>query len=420
MSRLKIWIIGIITAIYGIPCLAQDTLRIGLNDMEAINLKKNFQLLAQKYEIDIARAQVIQARLYNNPNFQFTGNIYNPQLKKPFDLSNNTGEYGINIQQVILLAGKRNKQIKLASTGADIKEDQFYDLLRTIRFTMRSDFYKLYFLQNSINSYSLQIIYLDNLNNAYQNLELKGAVTLKDAIRIKSLLYTLKAEKALLENQASDINAELQILIQNNSAYIIPIADSLPSDAFPGTIAISALIDSAINNRHDLKMARSQILFNRQNLALQKANAIPDLSLGASFDKRGSFVDNASFFTLGIDLPIFNRNQGNIRAAKINIEESQVLANLQQYQVENEVKTAYIKAVNTNKLVRSFDPDFQTENNRLLKAITENFQKKNIGLLDLTDFYESYKNNIVQINTLQNERMQAIELLQFAVGQSIY
>jgi len=420
MRNLKAWIIGITAAIYGIPCLAQDTLRIGLNDLESIYLTKNFQVLAQKYEIDIARAQVIQAGLYNNPNFQFTGNIYNPQLKKPFDLSNNTGEYGFNIQQVILLAGKRNKQLSMAATGKDMKEDQYYDLLRTLRFTMRSDFYKLFFLQNSISSYTLQIVYLENLNTVYQNLEAKGAVTLKDAIRIKSLLYTLKAEMALLENQASDINAELQLLIQNNRAIIIPVADTLPSEAFPGNNTLTALIDSAFNNRRDLKMANNRILFNRQNLAFQKATAIPDLSLGVSFDKRGSFVDNASFFTLGIDLPMFNRNQGNIKAAKINVEESEVLANLQQNQVENEVKTAYAKALNTNRLLRSFDADFKAENNRLLKAITENFQKKNIGLLDLTDFYESYKNNIVQINTLQNERMQAIELLQFAVGQSIY
>ena len=152
---------------------------------------------------------------------------------------------------------------------------------------------------------------------------------------------------------------------------------------------------------------------------LQKALAKPDITFGAQFDKRGSFVENASFLNLAIDLPFFNRNQGNIKAAKISIDQSKVLVAQQKMEIENEVQRAYVKALNTDKMLQRIDPKFRDEFENLLHGITDNFQKKNIGLIELTDFYESYKNNVLQINQLQNEKMQAIEYLHFAIGKTI-
>jgi cobalt-zinc-cadmium efflux system outer membrane protein len=86
--------------------MAQDTSRISIQMAEKQFLEKNLQLLAEKYNIDIARAAVIQAKLYNNPNISFSGALYNQEQKKILDISNTTGQYSINVQQLIILAGK--------------------------------------------------------------------------------------------------------------------------------------------------------------------------------------------------------------------------------------------------------------------------------------------------------------------------
>ncbi|MDQ6757523.1 MAG: TolC family protein [Bacteroidota bacterium] len=398
----------------------QDSLHLTLPEAESIFLQKNLSLLAQEYNIDIAKAQIIQAKLYNNPNFQFTGNIYNREKKKPFDLSNKTGEYIAGVQQLILLAGKRNKQIKLAETNTVLQQNRFFDLLRTLRFSLRSVFYQQFFLQNSINAYNKQIAYLEKLNAAYQQLLARGIVTLKDAVRIKSLLYSLKAEQTTLQNQVSDLNAQLQLLIQNNAVYIVPVADTSMISSDLRQYPLQSLLDSAYANRFDLKLAQNNVIYNQQNYVLQKALATPDLTAGAQFDKRGSFVENASFFTLAMDLPFFNKNQGNIKAAKISIDQSKNQLQLQQQTVVNEVQRAYVKALNTDKMLSTFDPAFRSQLQKLLQGVTENFQKKNISLLEFTDFYESYKQNILQFNQLQNDRMQAIEALQFAIGKTLF
>lgn len=399
---------------------AQDTVHITLHDAEKQFVDKNLSLLAEKYNIDIARAQVIQAKLYTNPNLSFTGNIYNQQNKKPFDISNKTGEYIIGIQQMIRLAGKRNKEVQLAETGTSLSEDRFFDLLRTLRYTLRSNFFNAYYLQHSIAAYNNELRSLEALNASYESLQAKGLVTLKDAIRIRSLLYSLKAEQASLQNQLNDGLAELQLLLQNNKVYLVPeINADEPISVYLEKWQLQNLVDTAFANRRDLKLSENTIRYNQQNYVLQKAMATPDLLVGGQFDKRGSFVDNASFFNLAMDLPFFHRNQGNIKAAKLSIDQSKIIYDQQKLAVENEVQRAYTKAMNTNKMLQSIDPLFKDQFEKLLLGITENFQKKNISLIEFTDFYESYKNNILQFNQLQNERMQAIEALHFAIGKTL-
>ena len=401
-------------------CPAQDTLRITLPDAEKQFAAKNLSLIAEKYNIDIARAQVIQARVYNNPNIQLVAAAWNPQEKKVLDVSNKTGEYIVGVQQLIILAGKRNKQIKLAEANTTMAENRFYDLLRTLRLTLHSDFYQAYFLQNSISAYQVQIASLEKLTANYNDLQAKGVITLKEVVRVKSLLYSLKAEQTSLQNQFNDTEAEIQLLLQNNHTWFVPEATVTPA-TLPQMrqYNLPGLVDSAYANRNDLKLAQNNLKYSQLDYSLQKALAVPDLTIGAQFDKRGSFVDNASFLTVAMDLPFFNRNQGNIKAAKLNIDQSKVSLQQTQTTVENEVQAAYVKALNTEKMLGSIDPNFQSDFDKLLKSITENFEKRNISLLEFTDFYDSYKQNVLQYNQLQNDRIQAIETLNFTVGKPI-
>ncbi|SFN00520.1 outer membrane protein, cobalt-zinc-cadmium efflux system [Chitinophaga sp. YR627] len=401
---------------------AQDTLHITLQDAEKQFLDKNLQLLAEKYNVSIAQAEIIQAKLYNNPNLTLSGNLYNPDRKKFFDVSNQYGQYEVGIQQLISLAGKRNKQVQLARTNASMAENAFFDLLRTLRFTLRSNFYQAYYLQNSMKAYEEQISSLARMDATYKDLQQKGLVTLKDAVRLRSLLYSLRADRTSMQNQLNDLQSEIQLLLQNNHAWFVL---DMPEDAITGIpeirqTSLQSLVDSAYANRQDLQLAQNNLRYNQQNYNLQKAMAVPDLTLGANFDKRGSFVDNATFLNVGIDLPFFNRNQGNIKAARYSMDQTKLLVQQQTQAVENEVQTAYAKAINTDKMLETVDPAFRSQFEQLLQAITDNFLKKNISLLELTDFYDSYKENMLQLNQLQNARMQAIETLNFAVGKTLF
>src|SRR5258707_399087 len=82
----------------------QDTLRLSLPEAEKMFLDSNFQLLAQRYNIDANKAQVIQARLWPNPNFSIGHSIYSGELGEWFPTGNNDETFS-SLSQLILLAG---------------------------------------------------------------------------------------------------------------------------------------------------------------------------------------------------------------------------------------------------------------------------------------------------------------------------
>ena len=82
-----------------------DTLPLSLPDAEKIFLEKNLLLVANKLNIDAAKAQIIQAKLWDNPAFLINQNIFNQQTKKYFDATS-LGQTDIQIQQFIFFYKK--------------------------------------------------------------------------------------------------------------------------------------------------------------------------------------------------------------------------------------------------------------------------------------------------------------------------
>ena len=77
------------------------------------------------------------------------------------------------------------------------------------------------------------------------------------------------------------------------------------------------------------------------DLRLQQANALPRLSVKAEYDKNGNICHN--FFGIGatLSLPIFDRNQGNIRQSKAEWNRVQIEAESAQRQANAQIQLCY-------------------------------------------------------------------------------
>lgn len=397
--------------------IEQDTLKLTIGEVETIFLNKNLDLIAQKYSIDSAKATVITAKLYDNPDFSYSNAFYNASTHDFFD-----PEMSVQVSQLIRLAGKRNKSIDLAKSGIDVAQYQFYDLLRTLRFVLRNDFYNIYFLEQSSKLYQLEIASLQKIVPAFEDQVKKGFMAPVDVLRIQSQLYTLQAEYDNLQTNIDNIQSELKVLIRANpSIYFLPVAPiSDLNNQVVSQTNYQSLIDSAIVNRPDLKALNANIVFSNYNLRLQKAYAKPDITIGANYDRLGSYVQDYNAIGISIRLPLFNRNQGNIQNAKIQTEVNKTLYESGLDKIKSEVTTSYITALRAEKLLLGFDPKFEENMKDLIAQVTINFQKKNITMLEFLDYYNSYKQNVLQINQLRFNKMSALEQLNFSVGKIIF
>lgn len=422
----KKWIpLSLILLMLYLPLRAQlapaDTLTLSLQDAEKIFLQKNLLLLAQQYNVDAAKALILQARLWNNPNFSIAQGIYNTETGKYFQVGPKEGEESIQLQQLFLLAGKRNKQVRMAQTNYRLAEYGLYDLLRTLKYTLRSDFFNIYYLEQSAKVYMEEINSLRKVTQAFEEQEGKGYIAEREVVRVKAQLYALQSELNGLVNQINDVQSEFRLLLQVKERYIVPKVDSAAiADLNPLMYPLSALVDSAYRNRTDLLIAQGNLLLSRQNYAYQKALAVPDVTLGVGYDKNGSYVHNFNSVGLSFDIPLFNRNQGNIRSARSMIAYNNLQVESTRKSLEEQVYRSVQRAVDANQLYHSVDPKFSAEFDKLAKAVLINYQKRNIGLLDFLDFYDSYKQNILQINTILYNRVNAFEQINFNTGTNFF
>jgi cobalt-zinc-cadmium efflux system outer membrane protein len=115
---------------------AQDTTIITLQQAEQQFIQKNLSLLALKYNIDANKALVQQAKLWDNPVLITDQNIYDGKF---FQHNSTSGQVYVQVMQLIRTAGKLNKAAQLAGDNVKLSEQQFNDLLRTLRYTLRSD-----------------------------------------------------------------------------------------------------------------------------------------------------------------------------------------------------------------------------------------------------------------------------------------
>lgn len=414
--------IAIVLSVIAFGTSAQDTLGLSLIQAEKLFLQENAQLIAQRYEIEQAKAEIITAGLFDNPELNYENLFYNHETRRFLERSMATGQYNASITQIIKLAGKRNKNIQLANTGVKLSENAYADLMRTLRYELRSTYYKAYYTQLSVSVYDQQLSSLKKLLTASETQLQHGNIALKDIIRIKSRLYSLMGEYASLQNELQDLKGQLKLLIRIDAEReLILNDDGIEPDIFkPEEKPYQLLLDSAKANRADLQLVRTELKLSENLLSVQKAMAVPDIGISLSYDLKGNYPERYTGIGISMPLPLFNRNQGEIKKAKIGIEASKAGLSRQQEVVESELYSSYQAALKISMLYQSLDKTFSQSFEKLMTGVTNSFQTRNISLMEFLDFYDAYRETASQQNILKYELMNAKEAINFYTGTIIF
>jgi len=395
----------------------KDTLTITLAAAEQRFLQNNLQLLASKLRIDAVKAAKVQAEVWSNPNIAFEQNIYNQYTGKWFDVTS-SGNSEIQIQQLFLLAGKRDKQVRLADINTAVSEHAFSDMLRALKMELRSDLFNIYFLQQELSFYNES---LDTLRRTVASVELmyqKRSVLLADVLRLKSLLLSLETERQGIINQVYGLQGDLRVLLNDTTgAVYLPLIDESRLDTvFFQHPSFDEVLKTALEHRPDYNIVKANVDYESTNLSLQHALAVPDITIGGRWSRAGSYIPDYYAVSLSIDLPVFNRNQGNIEISERTLEANTALLNNAALSLKEDIQGAYVKAVEIDRRYRQSDSEFIPEYKTLIEGVIANYKNRNISMLEFTDFYESYRTSMLQWQQLRSDRVQAFENLNYATG----
>ncbi|MCD8740092.1 TolC family protein [Mucilaginibacter roseus] len=393
-----------------------DTLKLSFKDSEKLFLQNNLTLLAQKYNVDASKALIKQAGLWDNPVLSTDQNITD-NSGKFFNHGKNTGQVFVALSQVFTTAGKRGKQVQVAKDDASIQQAAFDDLLRNLRYNLLLDFAQTSNLIEQAKVYQTEIASAQNLVNAIQKSYEAGNNSLKDVVRLKALLFSLQNDLVENNRQLSQLQSELKTLLGIAPDKVI--APQINFHTTDAPLNAAELAEKAKTMRGDYLASQYTLQQNNDNVALQKALAQPDVTLGVAYDQNSNYAPHYVGLQISVPLPLFNRNQGNIKAAKLSAQGQEFIVQNNALQLQNDVYSAVNQYRLSNQLLGQSETDFYDRYDQLYTSMLKSFKQRQISLPEFVDFFDSYKDTKLKILQQQYNLNKAIADLNFAVGTTV-
>ena len=393
--------------------VAKNTL--SFQEAKARLMRANLSLLATYYNINIAKAGVIQARVWANPYFVFNGDLYSNEENEYFNFRN---QHLLQIEQTFSYAGKHTNTVKLARVGVEMAEKQMEDVLRSLLFEMGNTYSELAALQAKQILYQQVIFSYDRLMAATRKQLEVGAISLTEALRLESEYVTVKTDAVANYNEKEKVISDLRVLLRYPADTTFFVEQKIPLIA--QEFDVQALSEQAVAIRPDVQAKKIDKKYAERNLKLQHSNSVPDLKLAYQPRDRGSnYVRPYQGFNIEFNLPLFDRNQGGIKAAEFNVKKSQLEFDQIENQVRNEVVAAYNRYRSSNSGLANYKPEFLNQLNDLNKSTNENYQKRNIGLLQFIDQQRIFILTNIQLIELRKQYLNNVNELNFTIGTTL-
>lgn len=408
----------------------QKTFKLSSAEIEALFLKQNLKLVAEQMNIDIADAEIVQAKLWDNPNLSISGvNLWstsgqrdgNSEVIPPLfgNFAKNT-QFSIELSQMIQTANKRGKLVAREKVSKEIAVQEFETVLRGMKIELRKSINEIIYLQNYQSVLDKQQQALSQLIQSYQKQVAQGNLAKAELLRLQSSLLEIDNEWNDISTDLNEQLKTLKTLLSVDPLIDVEIEGEVSGAIDPDSLVVSQLLSQATEFRTDLKLNKLQTQYFDKALAYEKSQRIPDITFSANYDRFGGVWKDFVGFGISFDLPFLNRNQGAIKAARISRDQSLSQEKQQINQIQHEVVEAYnnyrqsylfYSKISSNDLLIDLD--------NMLGVYTKNLLNRNISMIEFIDFMDAYKNSKQTVLIASKKMYSQFEELQYIVGTKI-
>ena len=325
--RPRLYRIALVVAVPLMAMAQVPTQPVALADLERMALERNPTIGQAKTDVDAAAGLAKQAGLYPNPVVSAVGEeiARGPIIRG--------GEIGAGFQQRIVTAGKLGLSRKVAEQGRAITEEaakaqrqRVLNAVRVLYYQALSDQYRIRVRTNlaRLAAEAVRISgELANVGQADQPDQL--------AADVESQRIQLDLTDAI--NRQERTWRQLGAVVNNPTLRPAPLVGDL--ETVP-RLNVDQALDAIYAESPELRAVSIDV--NRAETALTRAKkeVIPDLLVSGGVRYNRELLDMAigssvrrpvgleGFFDIGVQIPIFNRNQGNVAAARAGVDRAKL------------------------------------------------------------------------------------------------
>jgi cobalt-zinc-cadmium efflux system outer membrane protein len=404
------WLLLLVSAVQG-----QSPVLITLDQAIDLALAHSHSLKATRTLILQNQAQEITANLRPNPTLNFDSQFL--PVFSPSDFSadnlNQVQQFDIGIGYLFERGHKRQRRLQAAQDQTSVTSAQVTDAERTLTFNVAQQFIAVLLAESTLQ------FALEDLKGFQQTVDLglvqyqSGYISEGDYLKIKLQLLQFQTDVA------SARLARVQALVA--------LRELLGYDAVPANydvvgdlsyVAVKAKLEDlqlkALQQRPDFRAAELGVTAAQSQILLAKANGKRDVN-GTALYTHTSGESSASFF-VNFELPIFNRNQGEIARTGYALTQAQELQASASDTVLSDVSNAYEALRSNEEVVQLYASGYlkQAQDSRDISQYA--YKRGAASLLDFLDAERSYRATQLAYRQALSSYMTALEQLKEAVG----
>ena len=357
----------------------EPTGALTLRQALALVLSRSPELAAFDYDIRIAEARLLQAKSTPNPEADFTGeSVAGTDAYSNADQSENT----LLLSQLIELGGKRRARILEAGFGRELAGFDYEIRKREVFQKTAEHFVDLLAGQRRVALAEELVGLANEFAPAVEKRVEAGRASSLEKMRFDMALGSARID--LEEARRNVIAGRQRLAAQWGSSRprFASVAGDL--DATPATASLDILARRLPANP---RLARfgAEVAQREAALAREKAAVVPDVTLRAGVRRIEETEDVTAVVGFSLPLPLWNRNEGNIRATRAQIsragaEQATVAAALM-----TELTDAYQSLSRARVTIQILREEVLPGGESALIAATEGYEAGRFSYIDVLD-----------------------------------
>jgi cobalt-zinc-cadmium efflux system outer membrane protein len=357
----------------------------------------------------------VTANLRPNPTLSWDSQffpLFNPSQFSG-DYLSNQAQFDVGISYLFERGKKRQHRLQAAKDQTAVSRSQVDDSQRQLIFNTSEQFVAVLLAQSTIDLAKQDAESFQQTVNISEARYKDGDMSEGDLLKIKLQLLQFQSDLSMANLAKVQALAALRQLLGFES---VPDEFDVEGDLDyqPVHADMQALKLLAMQNRPDLRAAQEGVTAARSQEALMRANGKKDL--GVTFDYTHTAGINSGAFFFNIDLPIFDRNQGEIARTRFAITQAEQQALESAQQVNTDVVDAYAALHSNDEIIKLYRGGY-VDQAKQSRDITEYAYKRGAAsLLDFLDAERTYRANQLAYRQALASYMTALEQMRQAVG----
>jgi outer membrane protein, heavy metal efflux system len=388
---------------------------ITLDDAIQMALRHNHNLLAARTTIQQSEAEETTANLRPNPvllgDTQFLP-IFQPSRFNS-DYIDNTAQFDLGVSYLFERGRKRQHRLQAAKDQTAVTRSQVADNERSLTFNVALAFINVEFAESTLELANENLKGFQNTVDIGESRYRAGDISEDDLLKIKLQLLQFQtdvsAAKLARVQGLSDLR---QLLGYESITADYDVAGNF--DYHPVKGNVEDFQAKALQMRPDLRAAQQGVAAANSQQALQKAIGKRDITGQLSYTRLGD-VNNISLFGQ-MELPFFDRNQGEIARTGFAITQAQEQEKFANGQVLTDVRDAFENLRTNDQVVDLYRSGYLDEAEQSRNISEYSYRHGAASLLDYLDAERSYRATELAYRQALASYLVALEQLREAVG----